>query len=61
MGISEKEVVVALDKLKQPPYSLNEAMRLIHQDKIDREQSGFKNEMQETTGKFRPVPGLRIC
>jgi hypothetical protein len=67
VGVSEIEVADALTKLMKtpPPHSMNEAMRLIHQQKIEREQGGFNEdddgEHQQVTGKFRPAQGLRIC
>jgi len=56
IGITEKEVVAALDKMGRPPYGLNKAMQLIHQAKAqtDFDAGGEKSET------FKPKVGMRI-
>lgn len=56
MGVTEEQVVAALDQMK-PPYGLNAAMRLIHEAQrapVD------PQEFIEETGKFEPQVGTRL-
>ena len=57
MGITEEEVDFALEQMS-PPYSLNEAIKLIHNERENRIED--KEEAFTTGTKFDPKIGFRV-